>query len=237
MRALVATLLCLAAVGAADAQERARATFAGGCFWCMEPPFDKLDGVVSTTSGYTSGHTTAPTFEQVSAGRTGHAEAVEIVYDPGKVTYAQLLEVFWRNIDPLTANAQFCDVGSQYRAAIFVHDETQRRLAEESKRAVARTLGKDVVTEIVTASKFWPAEDYHQDFYKKNPIRYNLYRAGCGRDQRLEAIWGPATRLSTVSLSPPSTTPARSNLPAICSANGDAPSRFAVSGESKSQYI
>src|SRR6185503_12108016 len=187
----LAALLCLAAVGAADAQERARATFAGGCFWCMEPPFDKLPGVLSTTSGYTGGSTTAPTYEQVSAGKTGHAEVVEIVYDPGKVTYAQLLEVFWRNIDPLTANAQFCDVGSQYRAAIFVHDETQRRLAEESKRAVARTLGKDVVTEIVAASRFWPAEDYHQDFYKKNPIRYNLYRAGCGRDQRLEAVWGP----------------------------------------------
>ena len=190
----LAALLCLAAVGAADAQERARATFAGGCFWCMEPPFDKLPGVLSTTSGYTGGSTTAPTYEQVSAGRTGHAEVVEIVYDPGKVTYAQLLEVFWRNIDPLTANAQFCDVGSQYRAAIFVHDETQRRLAEESKRAVARTLGKDVVTEIVAASKFWPAEDYHQDFYKKNPVRYNLYRAGCGRDQRLEAVWGPAKK-------------------------------------------
>jgi peptide-methionine (S)-S-oxide reductase len=194
MRALVAALLCLAAVGVADAQERARATFAGGCFWCMEPPFDKLTGVLSTTSGYEGGSTTAPTYEQVSAGRTGHAEVVEIVYDPGKVTYAQLLEVFWRNVDPLTANAQFCDVGSQYRAAIFVHDETQRRLAEESKRAVARTLGKDVVTEIVPASKFWPAEDYHQDFYKKNPIRYNLYRGGCGRDQRLEAIWGPAKK-------------------------------------------
>ncbi len=194
MRALVAALLCLAAVGVADAQERARATFAGGCFWCMEPPFDKLPGVLSTTSGYTGGSTTAPTYEQVSAGRTGHAEVVEIVYDPGKVTYAQLLEVFWRNVDPLTANAQFCDVGSQYRAAIFVHDETQRRLAEESKRAVAQTLGKDVVTEIVPAAKFWPAEDYHQDFYKKNPIRYNLYRAGCGRDQRLEAIWGPAKK-------------------------------------------
>ena len=190
----LAALLCLAAVGAADAQERARATFAGGCFWCMEPPFDKLPGVLSTTSGYTGGSTTAPTYEQVSAGRTGHAEVVEIVYDPGKVTYAQLLEVFWRNVDPLTANAQFCDVGSQYRAAIFVHDETQRRLAEESKRAVARTLGKDVVTEIVAASKFWPAEDYHQDFYKRNPIRYNLYRAGCGRDQRLEAVWGPAKK-------------------------------------------
>jgi peptide-methionine (S)-S-oxide reductase len=195
MRAVIASLLCLAAaVGVADAQERARATFAGGCFWCMEPPFDKLDGVVSTTSGYTGGRTADPTYEQVSAGRTGHAEAVEIVYDPRKVTYPQLLDVFWRNIDPLTANAQFCDAGSQYRAAIFVHDETQRRLAEESKRAVAQRLQKPVVTEVVTASKFWPAEDYHQDYYRKNPIRYNLYRAGCGRDQRLEAIWGPAAK-------------------------------------------
>jgi peptide-methionine (S)-S-oxide reductase len=195
MRTIAASLLCLAAVvGVADAQERARAIFAGGCFWCMEPPFDKVDGVVSTTSGYTGGRTTAPTYEQVSAGQTGHAEAVEIVYDPGKVTYAQLLGVFWRNIDPLTPNAQFCDTGSQYRAAIFVEDETQRRLAEESKRAVAQRLGKPIVTEVVSASKFWPAEDYHQDFYKKNPIRYNLYRAGCGRDQRLEAIWGPAAK-------------------------------------------
>jgi peptide-methionine (S)-S-oxide reductase len=194
MRTIIASLLCLAAVGFAHAQERARATFAGGCFWCMEPPFDKLDGVVSTTSGYTGGRTADPTYEQVSAGRTGHAEVVEIVYDPGKVTYSQLLDVFWRNIDPLTANAQFCDAGSQYRAAIFVHDETQRRLAEESRRAVAQRLKKSVVTEIVTASKFWPAEDYHQDYYKKNPVRYNLYRAGCGRDQRLEAIWGPAAK-------------------------------------------
>ena len=195
MRAVIASLLCLAAaVGVADAQERARATFAGGCFWCMEPPFDKLDGVVSTTSGYTGGRTADPTYEQVSAGRTGHAEVVEVLYDPRKVTYSQLLDVFWRNIDPLTANAQFCDVGSQYRPAIFVHDETQRRLAEESKTAVARRLQKPVVTEVVTASKFWPAEDYHQDYYKKNPIRYNLYRAGCGRDQRLEAIWGPASK-------------------------------------------
>jgi peptide-methionine (S)-S-oxide reductase len=194
MRAIIAGLLCLAAVGAADAQERDRATFAGGCFWCMEPPFDKLDGVVSTTSGYTGGRTANPTYEQVSAGTTGHTEAVEIVYDPRKITYAQLLEVFWRNIDPLTADRQFCDVGSQYRAAIFAHDETQRRLAEESKRAVAQRLQKPVVTEIAAASKFWPAEEYHQDYYKKNPVRYRLYRANCGRDQRLEAIWGPVTK-------------------------------------------
>ena len=192
MRAIIAMLLCVASVGAADAQELARATFAGGCFWCMEPPFDKLPGVVSTTSGYTGGHTANPTYEQVSSGRTGHTEAVEVVYDPRTVTYAQLLDVFWRNIDPLTANAQFCDAGSQYRSGIFVHDETQRRMAEESKRAVAQRLDEPIVTEIVAASKFWPAEEYHQDYYKKNPIRYQFYRATCGRDERLEAIWGPA---------------------------------------------
>ena len=191
MRAIIAGLLCLASVGAADAQELAKATFAGGCFWCMEPPFDALDGVVSTTSGYTGGHTANPTYEQVSAGKTGHAEAVEIVYDPRKVTYARLLEVFWRNIDPLTANAQFCDTGNQYRAVIFVHDATQRRLAEASKDAVAQRLQKPIVTEITAASQFWPAEEYHQDYYKKNPIRYKFYRTSCGRDRRLEAIWGP----------------------------------------------
>jgi peptide-methionine (S)-S-oxide reductase len=191
MRAIIASLLCLASVGAADAQELAKATFAGGCFWCMEPPFDALDGVVSTTSGYTGGHTPNPTYEQVSAGKTGHTEAVEIVYDPRKVTYARLLEVFWRNIDPLTANAQFCDVGNQYRAVIFVHDATQRKLAEASKDAAAQRLQKPIVTEITAASQFWPAEEYHQDYYKKNPIRYKFYRSSCGRDRRLEAIWGP----------------------------------------------
>jgi peptide-methionine (S)-S-oxide reductase len=194
VRAIIAGLLCLATVGAADAQERAKATLAGGCFWCMEPPFDKLDGVVSTTSGYTGGHMANPTYEQVSAGKTGHTEAVEIAYDPRKITYAQLLEVFWRNIDALTANAQFCDKGSQYRSGIFVHDETQRRLAEESKAVVAQRLRKPIVTEIVTASTFWPAEDYHQDYYKKNPIRYKLYRTYCGRDKRLEEVWGPAPK-------------------------------------------
>jgi peptide-methionine (S)-S-oxide reductase len=192
------SVLCLAAaVGAAGAQELAKATFAGGCFWCMEPPFDKLDGVVSTTSGYTGGQAAHPTYKQVSAGNTGHAEAVEILYDARKITYAQLLEVFWRNIDPLTANAQFCDVGNQYRSGIFVHDETQRRLAEESKHAVEQRLQKPVVTEITAASTFWPAEEYHQDYYKKNPIRYKLYRTSCGRDQRLEAIWGPAAKDTT----------------------------------------
>jgi peptide-methionine (S)-S-oxide reductase len=194
MRAIIAGLLCLATVGTTDAQELAKATFAGGCFWCMEPPFDRMDGVVSTTSGYTGGHMANPTYEQVSAGKTGHTEAVEIVYDPRKITYAQLLDVLWRNIDPLTANAQFCDKGSQYRSGIFVHDETQRRLAEESKSVVAQRLRKPIVTEIVAASKFWPAEDYHQDYYKKNPIRYKLYRTYCGRDKRLEEVWGPASK-------------------------------------------
>jgi peptide-methionine (S)-S-oxide reductase len=191
VRAVIASLLCLATFGAADAQELAKATFAGGCFWCMEPPFDVLDGVVSTTSGYTGGHMANPTYEQVTAGTTGHTEAVEIVYDPRKVTYARLLEVFWRNIDPLTANAQFCDTGSQYRSGIFVHDATQRRLAEASRDTAAQRLQKPIVTEITAASQFWPAEEYHQDYYKKNPIRYKVYRTTCGRDRRLEALWGP----------------------------------------------
>ena len=174
----------------AVAQERAKATFAGGCFWCMEPPFDKLDGVLSTTSGYTGGQKVKPTYEEVSAGTTGHTEAVEIVYDPRKITYAQLLEVFWRNIDPTTPDRQFCDVGSQYRAAIFFHDETQGRLAEQSKQAAAERLRRPVVTQVVPAAPFYVAEEYHQDYYKKNPIRYRFYRTQCGRDQRLETIWG-----------------------------------------------
>ena len=194
----LAALTALAALGAAPApaQERAKATFAGGCFWCMEPPFDKLDGVISTTSGYTGGRKANPTYEEVSAGTTGHTEAVEIVYDPRKVTYARLLEVFWRNIDPSTADRQFCDVGSQYRAAIFYHDEAQRRLAEQSKQAVAQRLRRPVVTEVQPAAPFYVAEDYHQDYYKKNPIRYRYYRTGCGRDQRLEQIWGKDPELS-----------------------------------------
>jgi peptide-methionine (S)-S-oxide reductase len=185
----VASLLALAAAPGA-AQERAKATFAGGCFWCMEPPFDKLDGVISTTSGYTGGQKAHPTYAEVSAGTTGHTEAVEIVYDPRKVTYAQLLEVFWQNIDPTTPDRQFCDVGSQYRAAIFYHDETQRALAVQSKQKVAERLGRPVVTEVLPAAPFYVAEEYHQDYYRKNPVRYRFYRAACGRDQRLEQLWG-----------------------------------------------
>ena len=168
------------------------ATFAGGCFWCMEPPFDEIEGVVSTTSGYTGGDEKNPTYEEVSAGQTGHVEAVQILYDPAVVTYAKLLDVFWHNIDPTTSNRQFCDWGSQYRSAIFYHNETQKRVAEESKKRVEQETqfkGK-VVTEITALGEFYPAEEYHHDYYKKNPIRYKSYRFGCRRDQRLKELWG-----------------------------------------------
>jgi peptide-methionine (S)-S-oxide reductase len=173
-----------------------KATFAGGCFWCMEPPFDKLDGVISTTSGYSGGHQVNPTYEQVSAGGTGHAEAVQIVYDPGRISYEKLLEVFWRNVDPTTRDAQFCDHGQQYRTAIFYHNDKQRELAERSKEALDKTkpFKEPIVTEITPASVFYPAEEYHQDFYKKNPVRYKFYRYNCGRDQRLEQLWGDANQ-------------------------------------------
>ncbi|HWO41290.1 MAG TPA: peptide-methionine (S)-S-oxide reductase MsrA [Candidatus Eisenbacteria bacterium] len=182
------------AVYAAESTQTAKATFAGGCFWCMEPPFDELDGVLATTSGYTGGKTKNPTYEEVSSGTTGHAEAVEIVYDPKKISYSKLLEVFWRNIDPLTPNGQFCDMGSQYRSAIFYHDETQRRLAEESKKALSKRFKQPIATEIVPATQFYPAEEYHQDYYKKNPIRYKIYTYGCGRAARLEQVWGKAQK-------------------------------------------
>ncbi|RPI04717.1 MAG: peptide-methionine (S)-S-oxide reductase [Zetaproteobacteria bacterium] len=176
--------------------ERATATFAGGCFWCMEPPFDELDGVISTTSGYTGGHKPNPTYEEVSTGTTGHTEAVQIVYEPKRISYERLLEVFWRNIDPVMPDAQFCDHGTQYRSGIFYHDEAQRRLAEESKRALeaSRRFKAPIVTEIVAAGVFYPAEEYHQDYYKKNPIRYKFYRAACERDQRLAELWGKADK-------------------------------------------
>jgi peptide-methionine (S)-S-oxide reductase len=180
-----------AATQSSERAQAATAIFAGGCFWCMEPPYDELDGVISTISGYTGGAKKNPTYEQVITGTTGHTEAVEVTYDPKKISYEKLLEVFWRNIDPFTANAQFCDVGSQYRSAIFYHDETQKSMAEKSKKALQARFKKPIVTEIVGATEFYPAEDYHQDYYKKNPIRYKVYRYGCGRDQRLREIWGP----------------------------------------------
>ena len=176
----------------------AKATFAGGCFWCMQPPFEKLPGVLSTTVGYTGGHTKNPSYEEVSAGGTGHAESVQIVYDPRKITYEQLLEVFWHNIDPLTRDAQFCDHGHQYRSAIFVHDDAQRRLAEASKRQLeeSKRFDRPIVTEIVAATDFYPAEEYHQRYHEKNPVRYKVYRWNCGRDQRLKAVWGDAAAKS-----------------------------------------
>ena len=175
-----------------EIEKLARATFAGGCFWCMEPPFDKLEGVVSTTSGYAGGQKSDPTYKEVVRGGTGHAESVQVLYDPEKISYAELLEVFWRNIDPTTLNRQFCDVGNQYRTAVFYHDGEQKRLAQESKKRIetSEKLDGQIVTEISESSGFWPAEDYHQDYYKKNPLRYKLYRHRCGRDQRLEELWG-----------------------------------------------
>jgi peptide-methionine (S)-S-oxide reductase len=158
----------------------------------MEPPFDKLDGVISTISGYTGGTTQRPTYEQVSGGRTGHTEAVQVTYDPSKVSYERLLDVFWHNIDPTVKDRQFCDIGSQYRSAIFVHDAEQRRLAEASKAALERSkpFKGAIVTPVVDAGAFYPAEEYHQDYYVKNPVRYRYYRSGCGRDDRLKELWG-----------------------------------------------
>ena len=200
---LVAAVLIIAVVlfrtepaAAQKAEPRvvAKATFAGGCFWCMEPPFDKMDGVLSTTSGYTGGRERNPTYESVSRGSSGHYEAVQVLYDPSKVSYEQLLATYWRNVDPLDAGGQFCDRGAQYRAAIFYHDDEQARLAEESRERVAEQLSQNVVTEILPAQAWYAAEEYHQDYYKKNPIRYKFYRTGCGRDARLDAVWGSRSK-------------------------------------------
>jgi peptide-methionine (S)-S-oxide reductase len=168
----------------------ATATFAGGCFWCVEADFDKVDGVISTTSGYIGGRTPNPTYEDVVRGGTGHAEAVEIVYDPAKVSYEKLLDVFWHNIDPLVKDRQFCDRGDQYRTVIFYHGDEQKRAAEGSKTAVQVHFKQPIETQIVAAGPFTKAEDYHQDYYLKNPVRYKFYRFNCGRDARLEELWG-----------------------------------------------
>jgi peptide-methionine (S)-S-oxide reductase len=191
VRSLLAGAMFVSAAALAQAPT-AKATFAGGCFWCMEAPFDKIDGVISTTSGYIGGKKKDPTYREVSSGTTGHTEAVQVVYDPKKVTYEKLLYVFWRNIDPTVRDQQFCDVGSQYRSGIFFHDDAQKKAAEESKSALmkAKSFKGDLVTEITAATEFYPAEDYHQDYYKKNPTRYAFYRSGCGRDDKLKALWG-----------------------------------------------
>lgn len=168
------------------------ATFAGGCFWCMEPPFDELDGVISTTSGYSGGHVPNPTYKQVSSGKTGHLEVLQVLYDPTLSSYSELLEVFWRNVDPVDGGGQFCDRGEQYRTAIFYHDEEQRRLAEQSKNELERSgrLSRPIATEILPLEAFYPAEEYHQNYYLKNPLRYKYYRTACGRDRRLADLWG-----------------------------------------------
>ena len=201
--AVLAAVLCVAGCRAAGAPGTAEkgtqsmeakletATFAGGCFWCMEPPYDSTEGVVSTTVGYTGGHTPDPTYEQVSSGGTGHTEALQVVFDPARVTYRQLLDLFWHNIDPQARDRQFCDVGEQYRSAIFYHGEEQRRLAEESKATLEKSgrFAEPLATQILPAATFYPAEEYHQDYYRKNPVRYKIYRSSCSRDQRLKEIW------------------------------------------------
>jgi methionine-S-sulfoxide reductase len=181
-----------ATAGAGTARDTAEATFAGGCFWCVEEAFDAVPGVVSTTSGYTGGRTADPSYQEVSAGGTGHAEAVRVVYDTGVTTYAKLLDAFWRNIDPTDGGGQFCDRGDSYRSAIFTHGEEQRRLAEASKQALAASgrFDEPIATAVVSAEPFYPAEAYHQDYYRKNSVRYKLYKWNCRRAQRLEQIWG-----------------------------------------------
>ncbi len=193
-RLTLAVVLCFLAAStgySGDAKTLETATFAGGCFWCMEPPFEKLEGVVSVVSGYTGGKEKNPTYEDVSSGSTGHAESIEVRYDPATISYEQLLDVFWHNIDPTTPNQQFCDRGTQYRSAIFYHNEKEKQQAEGSKRrieSVSKFKGR-VYTKITAASTFYPAEEYHQDYYKKNPIRYKTYRLGCRRDARLKELW------------------------------------------------
>ena len=189
---IVGALMSAGAAAQARAPATEKATFAGGCFWCVEADFDKLPGVLSTTSGYIGGRVANPSYDQVSSKGTGHAEAVEIVYDPAKVSYEQLLQHFWHNIDPTTKDAQFCDQGSPYRTAIFAHGDAQLRAAQASKAALEKNkpFKQPIVTEIVTAGPFYPAEEAHQDYYRKNPVRYKFYRSNCGRDERLKQLWG-----------------------------------------------
>jgi peptide-methionine (S)-S-oxide reductase len=196
MMIVAVTFLALTSLAAATPPAAAplqKATFAGGCFWCMVHPFDQLAGVARVTSGYTGGQTKNPTYEEVSSGATGHAESVEVLYDPSKITFAKLLDVYWHNVDPLNPDGQFCDYGNQYRTAIFYHDAAQKQLAEQTRNALSQHFKKPLTTQIVPASEFYPAEEYHQDYYKRNPVRYKFYRFNCGRDARLEALWGKDT--------------------------------------------
>jgi len=199
-RPLLILAFVLASLGFASAAEMAKlpqpapgqavAIFAGGCFWCVESDFDHVPGVISTTSGYTGGKVANPTYEQVSAGGTGHAESVWVIYDPQKVSYAKLVDYFWHHIDPTVQDRQFCDYGHQYRTAIFARSDEEQKIAEDSRKQVEAQLKVPVYTEIDKAGAFYPAEEYHQDFYVKNPTKYKFYRWNCGRDQRLEQIWG-----------------------------------------------
>lgn len=199
----LAATLAVACSGGSEAQQSQQprtppgaplktATFGGGCFWCVEEAFDKAPGVHSTISGYTGGRVANPTYEQVSSGGTGHVEVVQVTYDPSRITYPQLLNVFWKNVDPLTPNQQFCDRGSQYRSVIFAENSEQLRLAQASKQALERSgrFKQPIVTEVVQASRFYPAEEYHQDYYTKNPLRYRFYKTSCGRERRLKEVWG-----------------------------------------------
>lgn len=195
MRATICGLtVALAMASTSSAQEASAgpdsAIFAGGCFWCVEEAFDKLPGVVATTSGYTGGTLANPTYEQVSGSDTGHFEAVKVDYDSSKVTYEQLLDTFWKNVDPFDANGQFCDKGQSYLSAVFIAGEQEKQAAETSKQAVADKFKMPVATAVLPEAVFYPAEDYHQDYYTKNPARYRYYKWGCGRAQRLEEIWG-----------------------------------------------
>ncbi|MBD2394000.1 peptide-methionine (S)-S-oxide reductase MsrA [Cyanobacterium aponinum UTEX 3222] len=187
---IISIFLILSPSANAETDKIQTATFAGGCFWCMEPPYDKVEGVISTTSGYTGGNVKNPTYKQVSQGQTGHAEAVQVKYDSSKINYEYLLDIFWKNIDPTVKNRQFCDVGNQYRSGIFYHSEEQKQLALASREKVEKQLNGKIYTEITPVKDFYPAEEYHQDYYKKNPLLYKYYRFRCGRDQRLKELWG-----------------------------------------------
>lgn len=194
MRGLIvaAGMLAALAAGGVGAAEPKTAIFAGGCFWCVESDFDKVPGVLETISGYTGGDVENPSYKQVTYGDTGHYEAVEVTYDPDKVSYEQLVDIFWRTVDPTDAGGQFCDRGNSYRTAVFVADEAERQAAEESQLAAEAALGQKIVTAILESDEFWPAESYHQNYYEKNPLQYKYYRWRCGRDERVEELWGDA---------------------------------------------
>ena len=192
MKYLLTFIILISATGGnamAEDNNTQKATFAAGCFWCLEKPFDDVEGVLKTISGYTGGEEKNPTYQEVSSGKTGHTEAMQVTYNPEKVSYEKLLDIFWHNVDPFDAKGQFCDRGSQYRPGIFVHNEAQKKAAEESKKQVEEELGKKTVVPIEDYTAFYPAEDYHQNYYKENPLRYKFYRFSCGRDNRLKEIW------------------------------------------------